>query len=345
MRSSAGVRRGIRRTLIGGLGAAALALAVAPNANAGVSALTARGSAEQVQVTGATPGAEVKLVQGGEPRRDPLRRRARRRRLPQGRARRRLRRPLAGDDDRLLPGLQQQVEAARTSRSTTRRSTTGYGYLTTRDGTKLAINVHLPVRLGPVPDAGRVLGLRLRATRGRRESGIQPVAEALGYAVVDVNMRGTGCSGGAFDYFEPLQSLDGYDIVETVARQPWVAGGKVGMLGISYGGISQLFVAATQPPHLAAITPLSVIDNSSTTLYPGGILNTGFALAWAQDRVDDVAAGVADDRAALGLAADPGRRHDLRREPGPPSRGGQPASTRPTRTATTGRRSPTRCRR
>ena len=44
-------------------------------------------------------------------------------------------------------------------------------------------------------------------------------------------MRGTGCSGGAFDFFEPLQNLDGYDVVETVARQPWVAHDKVGMLG------------------------------------------------------------------------------------------------------------------
>jgi predicted acyl esterase len=100
-------------------------------------------------------------------------------------------------------------------------------------------------------------------------------------------MRGTGCSGGAFDYFEPLQGLDGYDVIETVARQPWVAHHKVGMMGISYGGISQLFVAATRPPSLAAITPLSVIDNTATTLYPGGILNTGFALSWAEDRVHD----------------------------------------------------------
>ena len=58
-------------------------------------------------------------------------------------------------------------------------------------------------------------------------------------------------------------------------------------MGISYGGISQLFVAATRPPSLAAITPLSVIDNTATTLYPGGILNTGFALSWAKDRVHD----------------------------------------------------------
>ncbi len=126
----------------------------------------------------------------------------------------------------------------------------------------------------------------MRTRRGRR-AGSSRSPSLLGYAVVDVNMRGTGCSGGAFDYFERLQALDGYDVVETVARQPWVMNGKVGMMGISYGGISQLFVAATRPPSLAAITPLSVIDNTQTTLYPGGILNTGFALEWAKDRVDD----------------------------------------------------------
>jgi predicted acyl esterase len=59
------------------------------------------------------------------------------------------------------------------------------------------------------------------------------------------------------------------------------------MVGVSYGGISQLFVGSTDPPHLTAITPLSVIDNTATTLYPGGILNTGFAVQWAMDRVHD----------------------------------------------------------
>ena len=56
----------------------------------------------------------------------------------------------------------------------------------------------------------------------------------------------------------------------------------------SYPGISQLFVAQTQPPSLAAITPFSVIDDSyNSTLYPGGLLNTGFAVEWTQDRVDN----------------------------------------------------------
>ena len=79
-------------------------------------------------------------------------------------------------------------------------------------------------------------------TRPGPESGIGQIANLLGFAVVDVNMRGTGCSGGSFNYFEPLQGLDGYDVIETVAHQPWVLHHKVGMLGISYGGISQLFV-------------------------------------------------------------------------------------------------------
>ena len=162
----------------------------------------------------------------------------------------------------------------------------GYGYLTTRDGTKLAIDVRLPAGPGPYPTLVEYAGYGYADPAGA-QSGISQIANLLGFAVVDVNMRGTGCSGGSYDYFEPLQSLDGYDVIETVAHQPWVLHHKVGMLGISYGGISQLFVASTDPPDLAAIAPLSTIDNTATTLYPGGILNTGFALVWGEQRVHD----------------------------------------------------------
>ncbi|MHB1570167.1 MAG: CocE/NonD family hydrolase, partial [Solirubrobacteraceae bacterium] len=164
----------------------------------------------------------------------------------------------------------------------------GYGYLRTRDGTLLAVDVHLPgpASAGPYPTLLEYSGYGYADPAGP-DSGIAPIANLLGFAVVDVNMRGTGCSGGSFDYFEPLQALDGYDAIETIARQPWVLHHRVGMLGISYGGISQLFVAATDPPHLAAITPLSVIDSTATTLYPGGLLNTGFAVPWGEQRAYD----------------------------------------------------------
>jgi predicted acyl esterase len=177
----------------------------------------------------------------------------------------------------------------------------GYGYMTMRDGTQLAYSVHPPSDIknavfgadaenfNPPPNSVPAPTLIEYSGYGYAKpdgpvSGISALANLMGFTVVDVNMRGTGCSGGAFDFFEPNQSLDGYDVIETVARQPWVSHNKVGMLGISYGGISQLFTGQTQPPSLAAISPLSVIDQTQTTLYPGGILNTGFAVAWAQER-------------------------------------------------------------
>lgn len=163
----------------------------------------------------------------------------------------------------------------------------GYGYLTTRDGTKLSIMVRLP---GPPENGPYPTVIEYSGYDPANPDSPQPLTQimsVLGYATVGINIRGTGCSGGVYDYFERLQSLDGYDAVETVARQPWVMHGKVGMVGISFPGISQLFVGSTQPPSLAAIAPLSVIDNTATTLYPGGILNDGFALGWGQDRVND----------------------------------------------------------
>jgi uncharacterized protein len=185
----------------------------------------------------------------------------------------------------------------------------GYTYLTTRDGIKLAIDVHppsspagepgvpseihlptfpqpgvpIPSYTPPYPTLIEYSGYGYANPAGP-ENGIAVLANLMGFAVVDVNMRGTGCSGGAYDFFEALQNLDGYDVIETIAHQPWVLDHKVGMLGISYGGISQLFTAQEQPPDLEAIAPLSVIDATASTLYPGGILNTGFALKWAQER-------------------------------------------------------------
>lgn len=162
----------------------------------------------------------------------------------------------------------------------------GFGYVTVRDGTTLSINVVLPgdPADGPYPTVVEYSGYDPSNPSGSGV-GIAPLAVALGYAWVGVNMRGSGCSGGSFDYFEPIQATDGYDAVEAIAAQPWVQDNMVGMAGISWSGISQLYVAAEQPPSLLAIAPISVVDSSALfTLYPGGILNEGFALQWARAR-------------------------------------------------------------
>jgi predicted acyl esterase len=162
----------------------------------------------------------------------------------------------------------------------------GYGYLETRDGTTLSINVVLPGPSdgGPYPTVVEYSGYDPSDPDAQ---GFPQLFTTLGYAYVGVNVRGSGCSGGSFRFFEDAQVLDGYDMIEAIAAQPWVQGNRVGMVGISYPGISQLFVAQTRPPSLAAITPLSVIDDSyQGVIYPGGLLNTGFGVEWTQDRMD-----------------------------------------------------------
>jgi uncharacterized protein len=275
--------------------------ATAP-ANAAEASFSAHGSVEQVYVTGATPGEQLSLVDsagstvatkevnslGGLLFRNVTPGSGYRVRAPDG------------TESGPLTVLTTQSAPPSTDIYNQSIPSRGYGYLTTRDGTKLAIYVHPPedvtkaipgfqpppVPEGPTPTLIEYGGYGYADPAGP-QNGISILANLMGFTVVDVNMRGTGCSGGAFDFFEPLQNLDGYDVIETVARQPWVRHNKVGMMGISYGGISQLFTAQTQPPSLAAVSPLSVIDSTQTTLYPGGILNTGFAVEWAKDRIHD----------------------------------------------------------
>jgi uncharacterized protein len=284
------------------LAAIALALVLASGANAAEPSFSAHGSVEQVYATDLPPGAQASLL---DPAGQVVATRNANdlggllfRNVPPGDGYR-VRLATDGETSGPLTVLTTQSAPPSTQIYDQTVPPDGYGYLTTRDGTKLAYSVHPPtdasnaggIDLPPNPVGDSVPSPTLIEYSGygyaRPEgpvSGIATLANLMGFTVVDVNMRGTGCSGGAFDFFEPLQNLDGYDVIETVARQPWVAHDKVGMLGISYGGISQLFTAQTQPPSLAAITPLSVIDQTQTTLYPGGILNTGFAVNWALER-------------------------------------------------------------
>ncbi len=276
---------------------------------ASASAFTAQGSIEQVDVTGLPPHAEVSLLKGAAAVQtqtaDALGGLLFRDVKPGGY---KVRLASNGEESAKLkvykytskkaapwdPGIYGQEI-----------TDSGYQYLTTRDGTKLSIDVHPPTEPAGEPGTGGLLKLPVfpaqvshvppyptlieysgygYANPAGPENGIAVLANLMGFAVVDVNMRGTGCSGGAYDFFEPLQDTDGYDVVETIAHQPWVLGNKVGMLGISYGAISQLFTAQLKPAGLAAIAPMSTIDATATTLYPGGILNDGFAVAWSEER-------------------------------------------------------------
>jgi uncharacterized protein len=189
----------------------------------------------------------------------------------------------------------------------------GLNYVKMRDGISIAATVRLPpgktLADGPFPTVIEYSGYAVAAPHSLIDAleGKAPTSDALlpdtatvvgsviapllGFVTVSVQMRGTGCSGGAFDLFGLPSDYDGYDVIQTVGAQSWVLHHKVGMVGISYSGISQFEVAGTDPPDLAAIAPLSSTDDLYSTGYPGGIYNTGFAKSWiAQREVDAEAA-------------------------------------------------------
>lgn len=189
----------------------------------------------------------------------------------------------------------------------------GLNYIRMRDGVTLAATVRLPwgrkLSDGPFPTVIEYSGYAaaapgdplLGAASGavRKPVADTPVAsvilgttvapQLLGFASVIVQMRGSGCSGGDFGLFDRQAAADGYDAVEIAGRQSWVAGGKVGMVGVSFSGISQMYVAGLRPPHLAAITPMSTTDDLYSTGMPGGMFNRGFANSWLKQRLEHAA--------------------------------------------------------
>ncbi len=167
----------------------------------------------------------------------------------------------------------------------------GLNYIQMRDGTLLAAMVRAPLGQSLLPGHKYPTVVEYSGYAAADPDNPQPstlLAQALGYATVAVNMRGSGCSGGVIDLFDYPTTADGYDIIEIVGNQSWIQGRGVGMVGISFPGISQMFVAGARPPHLVAVAPFSVIgDIYRGPGFPGGIFNNGFAESWLQERADD----------------------------------------------------------
>ena len=147
------------------------------------------------------------------------------------------------------------------------------------DGTKLAARIWLPVdaEADPVPAVLEYLPYRRRDGTSTRDSVTQPYLAGHGYAAVRVDIRGTGDSEGLMlDEYDLPEIHDGAEVIAWLARQPW-CNGRVGMWGISWGGINTLEVAALQPPALKAIIAMGFAQDryNGDCHYMGGCMIEG----------------------------------------------------------------------
>jgi putative CocE/NonD family hydrolase len=130
-----------------------------------------------------------------------------------------------------------------------------------RDGVRLSANIWRPRTEEPVPAILEMIPYGKDNWRRAGDMAHGQWFAARGYALVRVDVRGTGSSGGvALDEYTADETRDGYDAVEWLAEQPW-CDGNVGMWGISYGGFTAIQVAALRPPHLKAIVPVMATDD------------------------------------------------------------------------------------
>ena len=116
-----------------------------------------------------------------------------------------------------------------------------------------------------------------------------------GYVIVNPDTRGAFMSLGDIHFWGTQEAQEGFDLIEWVAAQEW-SNGKVALSGNSWLAISQWFIAAQQPPHLAAIAPwegLSDFYREHGTR--GGIPDTGFndlvmSHLYGNGRIEDLSA-------------------------------------------------------
>jgi uncharacterized protein len=155
------------------------------------------------------------------------------------------------------------------------------GYITMSDGVRLRYAVELPAAAGRFPVAMKYDGYcegtdPMSCNEGEDASALL----AAGYAVLGVNIRGTGCSEGQFDFRSPVENTDGAAAVEWAARQSWSTG-HVGMFGDSFPGLTQPGVAALHPAGLDAIAPWQIVDDVYRDVaYPGGVADGEFGAFW-----------------------------------------------------------------
>jgi putative CocE/NonD family hydrolase len=156
-------------------------------------------------------------------------------------------------------------------------------YVAAADGTRIAVEVLLPAGL----PAGAKIPTLLNFTRywRARETGqpdsLQKFFVGHGYALVVVDVRGTGASFGVWTMPWSKDEVKDYGaVVDWVVAQAW-SDGRVGAYGSSYGGNSAHHLAALKHPAVKAVLPRHYeFDEFTDVPFPGGVFNEWGVRTW-----------------------------------------------------------------
>ena len=150
------------------------------------------------------------------------------------------------------------------------------------DGVRLAARLWLPANADNDPVPAIIEGVPYRKRDGlkTRDEEMHPYFAGHGYACLRIDLRGTGDSEGLpDDEYTPAEQADLIAAIAWIAAQSWCSG-KVGMMGISWGGFNALQVAMHRPPALKAIVTVCASDdryNDDVHYMQGCLLHDNFA--------------------------------------------------------------------
>lgn len=155
-------------------------------------------------------------------------------------------------------------------------------YFEMTDGTKIAAAVRYPEGFVAGTDPDLPVIFQMDGYAGGGSQGMDPSRYGNRYITVHASIRGTGCSGGAFNLFDRRHAEDGFEIItEHVPALPG-SNGEAAIIGHSYSGITGFLTASLNPPNLKAVAVSGLIDDLYRGIvYPGGVPNFGFPLIWA----------------------------------------------------------------
>jgi putative CocE/NonD family hydrolase len=169
-------------------------------------------------------------------------------------------------------------------------------YLEMRDGVRIAVDLYLPRGLKRGSKLATIIHQTryyrrfdyrklLRPYRLRREVVWQEIKRLVqnAYAVVNVDVRGTGASFGTREVeFSPEEVKDSAEIVDWIVGQPW-SNEFVGSLGTSYtGSTAELLLTNQHPAVKAAVIRYANFDAYPDVINPGGVLNENFLRIWSE---------------------------------------------------------------